>query len=198
MRTSTSTTKCWRPSTRDSRTTVVLGIDPGTLTTGYALVARTDGAMRLLGCGVIRNAAGRPLSSRLTFIYEGLRRIIGDHKPDECAIESAFYGKNAQSALKLGHARGVCMLAAVLDGLPLAEYSPREVKKAVVGTGTASKEQVQYMVKNLLGAAERTMTHDTSDAAAVAICHLHRMRLPATRSRDWKSYIAAHPERVRP
>jgi len=176
---------------------VVLGIDPGTLNTGYALVARTDGVLRLLGCGVIRNAAAQALSSRLTAIYEGLCRIISVHTPDECAIESAFFGKNAQSALKLGHARGVCMLAAVRDGLPLAEYSPREVKKAVVGSGSASKEQVQYMVKKILDAGGRSMTHDTSDAAAVAICHLHRMRMPARRQRDWKSYIAAHPERVR-
>ena len=96
------------------------------------------------------------------------------HHPHEVAIETAFYGKNAQSALKLGHARGVSILAAVLHDLPVAEYAPREIKKAVVGNGNASKEQVQFMVRALLHLRPATMAHDTSDAIAVAICHLSR------------------------
>jgi crossover junction endodeoxyribonuclease RuvC len=123
--------------------------------------------------------------------------VIKKYHPDEFAIESAFYGKNAQSALKLGHARGVSILAAVEHELPTSEYSPREVKKAVVGTGSASKEQVQFMIKTLLGESPGNMLLDTSDALAIAICHLHRLTAPASKHRDWKSFVAAHPERVK-
>lgn len=134
---------------------------------------------------------------RLQLIYAELRSVIETFKPDEFAIESAFYGKNAQSALKLGHARGVSILAAVQHELPTAEYSPREVKKSVVGNGTASKDQVQYMIKALLGITTPEMLHDTSDALAIAICHLHRTALPTTKYRDWKSYLRDHPEKIR-
>ena len=147
----------------------VLGIDPGTLVTGYGIVARQGRTMRLIACGTIRNKAEEPLPVRLRRIHEGLRAIIEEHDPDACAIESAFYGKNAQSALKLGHARGVSILAAVERDIPTAEYSPREVKKAIVGNGTASKQQVQFMVRSLLNLRTARMVLDTSDALAIAI-----------------------------
>jgi crossover junction endodeoxyribonuclease RuvC len=134
---------------------------------------------------------------RLRAIHAELTLVIKKYHPDEFAIESAFYGKNAQSALKLGHARGVSILAAVEHELPTSEYSPREVKKAVVGTGSASKEQVQFMIKTLLGESPGNMLLDTSDALAIAICHLHRLTAPASKHRDWKSFVAAHPERVK-
>ncbi len=134
---------------------------------------------------------------RLSRIYRGLAEIIDRYSPDECAIESAFYGKNAQSALKLGHARGVSMLAAVEREIPTTEYSPREVKKAVVGNGSASKVQVQYMVKSLLRLSDPHMLHDTSDALAIALCHLHKLDRPAVKFRDWKSYVQANPHKVR-
>ncbi len=133
---------------------------------------------------------------RLKKIYNGLCSVIAKHHPDEFAIESVFYGKNAQSALKLGHARGVSILAAVEQEIPTTEYSPREVKQAIVGSGAASKEQVAFMVKSLLGITNSKMLHDTSDALAVAICHAHRMTTPTTKHKDWKSYIEAHPERI--
>jgi crossover junction endodeoxyribonuclease RuvC len=134
---------------------------------------------------------------RLKEIYSGLCKVIRDHAPDEFAIESAFYGKNAQSALKLGHARGVSILAAVEHEIPASEYSPREVKKAVVGNGAASKEQVQYMVKSLLRIPSSQMILDASDALAIALCHLHRLQRPAVKYRDWSSFVHANPERVR-
>jgi crossover junction endodeoxyribonuclease RuvC len=134
---------------------------------------------------------------RLKKIHAGLCSVIETYHPDELAIESAFYGKNAQSALKLGHARGVAILAAVESEIPTTEYSPREVKKAVVGNGSASKEQVQYMVKSMLRISNTRMLHDTSDAIAIAICHLHRLVAPAASHKDWKSFVTAHPERVR-
>lgn len=175
---------------------VVLGLDPGTLVTGYGIIARDGERLALVTCGTITNPPDRPMGPRLRCIFDGLAALIERHHPDQCAIESAFYGKNAQSALKLGHARGVSLLAAVLGGLPAAEYAPREIKKAVVGNGNASKEQVRFMVGSLLGIARPAMDLDASDALAVAICHCHRVT-PGTRPhRNWGSYVAAHPERV--
>jgi crossover junction endodeoxyribonuclease RuvC len=182
---------------RKRRTIIVLGVDPGTLVTGYGVVARKDSEMHLLGCGIIKNGSDESIPLRLRRIYADLQAVINRFHPDEFAIESAFYGKNAQSALKLGHARGVSILAAVEREIPTTEYSPREVKKAVVGSGRASKEQVQFMVKRILDVADRKMVHDTSDALAIALCHLHRITVPTSKHRDWKTYIAAHPERVK-
>jgi len=175
----------------------VLGIDPGTLATGYGIVTRRGGDLVVLASGTVLNSGGTPLPARLQNIYTKLRGIITQYAPTECAIESAFYGKNAQSALKLGHARGVSMLAAVEQHLVTAEYSPREVKKAVVGNGNATKEQVQFMVRSLLQIDGPRMRMDASDALAVALCHLHRCITPSRRRRDWKSYVEMHPERVR-
>jgi len=175
---------------------VVLGLDPGTLVTGFGVVGRTGGRMTMLECGSIRNRAGTPMASRLRKIHDELCAVIERHRPDEFAIESAFYGKNAQSALKLGHARGAAMLAAVRQGLGSTEYSPREVKKAVTGSGTSSKAQVRYMVRSILAMGNTPLGLDESDALAIAICHMHRLAGPAARHRNWASYVAAHPDRV--
>jgi crossover junction endodeoxyribonuclease RuvC len=189
--------KTSRPLTADADV-VVLGIDPGTLVTGYGVVARRRNRLQLLECGTIVNASADPMPGRLERIHRGLSTLISKHRPDEVAIESAFYGKNAQSALKLGHARGVSLLAAFQQGVPSAEYSPREVKKSVVGRGNASKEQVRFMVKALLQTGDASMVLDSSDALAIAICHLQRRRSAAQRVKDWKSFVISHPERVRP
>lgn len=180
-----------------SQDLIVLGVDPGTLVTGYGVIARRGSAVRLLGCGTIQNGSGRSLPLRLKHVYADLRTVIATYHPDEFAIEAAFYGKNVQSALKLGHARGVSILAAVEEDIPTAEYSPREVKKAVVGNGNASKEQVRFMVRSLLHLSTAKMVLDTSDALAVALCHLHRLGTPAATQRSWKSFVSAHPERVK-
>jgi len=175
----------------------VLGIDPGTLVTGYGIVTLRGAELRLLTSGTITNRSDVPMPLRLHKIYRELQALVQEHSPDEVAIESAFYGKNVQSALKLGHARGVSLLAAVEKNLPTAEYSPREVKRAVVGKGNATKEQVRFMVRTILAAASQTMALDASDALAVAICHCHRSASPLKRHRDWKSFVEAHPERIR-
>lgn len=180
-----------------SSTTIVMGIDPGTLVTGYGVVARKSNQIRLLECGTIVNKGSVSLPLRLMNIAEKLREVIERVQPDEFAIESAFYGKNAQSALKLGHARGVSILTAVERDIPTTEYSPREVKKAVVGKGSASKDQVQFMVKSLLHITDDSMVHDASDALAVALCHAQRLIQPAGKYRSWKAYIAANPGRVK-
>ncbi len=183
------------PPARSAR--IVLGVDPGTLVTGFGVVSCAGETLELLDSGTIRNRGEQSMPIRLKHIYEGLQALIERHHPDEFAIEAAFYGKNAQSALKLGQARGVSILAAVEKEIPTTEYSPREVKQAVVGKGAATKEQVQYMVRTLLHLKGDTMALDTSDAIAVAICHLHRTVPHAARHKDWSSFVAAHPERIR-
>ncbi len=188
--------KSSQPST-DSGVRIVLGIDPGTLVTGYGVVAVQGVSLRLLACGTITNRSGTPMSARLLKIHEGLCDVIGTYEPAEAAVETAFYGKNVQSALKLGHARGVSLLAAEQHALAPAEYSPREVKQAVAGRGNASKEQVQFMVKAILRARDASMILDASDALAVAICHIQRSGTRSRRQKDWAGFVAAHPHLVR-
>ena len=175
---------------------IVLGVDPGTLVTGYGVISVANGGMDVLACGAVRNRAETAMAGRLKHIYNSLAAVIEHYRPDEFALETAFYGKNAQSALKLGQARGVALLAAVVRDIPTSEYSPREVKTAIVGNGTASKEQVQYMVKALLGLPEAPRPFDVSDALAVALCHLQRKQAGRPPAKSWKSFVAAHPEKV--
>lgn len=178
---------------------ILMGIDPGTLITGYGVIEFSDGRSRLLAFDAIVNNSLKPMAIRLETIYNKLSEVIRKFSPDEIAIETAFYGKNAQSALKLGQARGVALLAAVKNKRPISEYSPREVKKSVVGNGAASKEQVQYMVKSLLKMRTVPKYYDTTDALAVAICHSFHLKMSAGnkpvvgRFKDWKSYVATNP-----
>jgi crossover junction endodeoxyribonuclease RuvC len=181
---------------------IILGVDPGTLVTGYGLIEIDRNKVTLLDFNVIVNRNERSMPIRLREIYTKLCNVIAKYHPDEFAIETAFYGKNAQSALKIGQARGVSMLAAVNSEIPTAEYSPREVKKAVVGNGAASKEQVKFMVKSILRIRETTKLLDATDALAVALCHHHRMLGnksngdSSTRHHNWTSFVKANPDRV--
>lgn len=155
----------------------VLGIDSGSRITGYGVI-ETDGAdCVFVDCGIIRVLATAPMSVRLKAIHAGLVGVIQNYKPDEAAFESIFHATNVQSALKLGHARGVCIHAAAQADLPVYEYSPAEVKSAVTGYGRAEKPQVQQMVRALLKLAGEFDSFDASDALAVAICHAHSHRL---------------------
>ena len=155
----------------------VLGIDPGTLTTGYGIVAEEDHKLFHVVSGGISPSAKQPFPQRLKKIYEELEKIIDKHKPRIVVIEDLFVSKNIQSALKLGHARGVAILAAMNAGLPVFEYAPLEVKQAVVGHGKAEKKQVQLMVKALLELPKAPHPADAADALAAAICHVHSSRL---------------------
>lgn len=175
---------------------IILGVDPGTIFTGFGIIKQNKSAFTRVTSGIIKLPAGKDLPQRLEIIYNELDRLIKTYKPDEFAIETAFYGKNVQSAMKIGYARGVSILAAVHNGVPTNEYSPREVKKSVVGTGAASKEQVCFMIKTLLELKSADMQFDESDALAVALCHSFRLRTPIKKSKDWKSFIEAFPERV--
>jgi crossover junction endodeoxyribonuclease RuvC len=156
----------------------IFGIDPGSERTGYGCV-ETDGRRHhLITCGVVTSAAAESFPERLARIHRELTAHLASCRPDCVAIENLFYATNVRSALKLGHARGVAMLAAVEAGCPVVEYTPAEIKRAVVGYGRAEKQQVQQMVKLLLGLATAPSPHDAADALAVAICHVHSM--PAT------------------
>jgi crossover junction endodeoxyribonuclease RuvC len=151
----------------------IFGIDPGSERTGYGCVESDGRRHRLVTCGAISAPPGSGLPQRLSNIYRELSSLLRTAQPDCVAIENLFHAVNARSALKLGHARGVAMLAAVEAGCEVVEYTPAEVKRAVVGYGRAEKPQVQMMVKLLLGLAAAPSPHDAADALAVAICHLH-------------------------
>ncbi len=174
----------------------ILGIDPGTIFTGYGIIDLKNNEPVKVAAGIIKLSPVKEMAPRLKKIYDELNYMIKLYKPDEFALETAFYGKNVQSALKIGYARGVSLLAAINNNIPLKEYSPREVKKSVVGNGAASKEQVQFMIKKLLGLRKMKMTYDESDALAVAVCHAFKMNLGTRRSRNWKEFIDANPDRV--
>jgi crossover junction endodeoxyribonuclease RuvC len=178
----------------------VFGIDPGSERTGYACV-HTDGQRhQLIACGAIPVPTRAPFPQRLHAIHLALARLLAKHRPDCVAIEDVFHAVNARSALKLGHARGIAMLAAVQAGIPLVEYSPAAVKKAVVGHGRADKQQVAQMVRLLLGLEAVPTPHDAADAVAIAVCHLHHVEsgvvrqgfaLQPGRPRSWRQVRAA-------
>lgn len=183
---------------------IILGVDPGTLIAGYGVVEKSGRTISLLDVGIIKNASSVSMPLRLKKIYSSLCAVIERYHPDEFAIETAFYSKNAQSALKIGQARGVSILAGINHDIPVAEYSPREIKRAVTGKGAASKEQVQYMMMSLLKLTVTPKHFDSTDALAVAVCHAYRnVSLPSAmgtkknkKSSDWKSYIDSHPDKV--
>ena len=158
---------------------LVLGIDPGTAITGYGLVHENDEGLALVECGVITTPADQPLPQRLQTIYRGLAAIIGQHRPDQVAVEELFFSRNVRTALSVGQARGVVLLAAAEAGLPLHEYKPLEVKQTVAGYGGADKRQVQEMVRLLLRLEEIPEPDDAADAVAVAVCHIHSARMRA-------------------
>lgn len=151
---------------------LVLGIDPGTAATGFGVVRRLSVAsVQLVECGVIRTSPSEPMAVRIREIYDAVAALIERHEPEAMSVEDVFYGRNAQSALKLGHARGAILLAGAHHGLIIAEYAPREIKKAVVGTGNATKDQVGFMVKQQLRLKEAPTPADAADGVAAALCH---------------------------
>ena len=150
---------------------IILGIDPGSVVTGYGVINAQGRHCELVDYGVVRTGSRKALAERLKIIYDGLCDAIDRNRPELLAIETAFAGRFPKAALVLGHARGVALLAAANRGLPVWEYAPREVKMAIVGEGGASKQQVQYMVRAILNLPRKPMPEDASDAVAVALCH---------------------------
>jgi len=155
----------------------VLGIDPGTATTGYGVVEETGEGLRALAYGVVTTPPDLPLPQRLQAIYRELRRLVREWQPDAAAVEELYFNVNVRTAMGVGQARGVALLAMADEGLTVAEYGPGEVKQALTGYGGAEKRQMQEMVRMLLGLPSIPRPDDAADALAVAICHLHSARL---------------------
>jgi crossover junction endodeoxyribonuclease RuvC len=158
---------------------LILGIDPGTAITGYGFVEETEEGLALVDCGAILTPSGQPLPLRLQTIYRQLVQIIGQYRPDAAAVEELFFSRNARTALSVGHARGVALLALADAGLPIYEYKPLQVKQSIAGYGSADKQQVQEMVRMLLELDSVPQPDDAADAVAVAICHIHSAHMAA-------------------
>jgi crossover junction endodeoxyribonuclease RuvC len=156
---------------------LILGVDPGTAITGYGLVSYEGNHLKKVAFGVIRTGPEQSLTRRLHHIYLELLKIIQEFKPDSIAIEELFFNKNVRTALAVGHARGVILLAAATSGYEVAEYTPLQVKQAVTGYGRADKMQIQEMVRVLLCLTEIPKPDDAADALAIAICHAHSCKL---------------------
>jgi crossover junction endodeoxyribonuclease RuvC len=177
----------------------IFGIDPGSVRTGYGCIESTGSRHRLIACGTLAAPARATFPEKLLVIHAGLAALLERHRPECVAVENIFYAKNVRSALKLGHARGVALLAASEAKIPVVEYSPAEIKRAVVGYGRAEKRQVQEMMKLLLGLDTVPSPHDVADALAIAICHIHTsstavsriastVGTPRTTARSWRHY----------
>lgn len=160
----------------------LLGLDPGLRHTGWGMIESEASRLRFLGCGSVDTNGADDLATRLCSIHEQLARIIREWSPDEAAVEETVVNVNALSSLKLGHARGVVVLTAAMAKLPVSEYASKRIKRALVGTGAATKEQVAMMVQRLLPGA-KAASHDAMDALGIAICHAHERTTVETLSR---------------
>lgn len=176
MRTESATVETLETSQRSER--LILGIDPGYGRMGYAVVAAAGNDLRLVVCDALMTSAAVAYNQRLQQIYEQLSEIIARYRPQEAATEKLFFGKNVTTAIGVSQARGVILLALTQSGLPICEYTPSEVKLAVTGYGAARKEQVGEMVRLLLHLSAIPRPDDAADAAAIAICHAHLLRVP--------------------
>lgn len=165
-----------RPLTAGSTSHIILGIDPGVAIVGYAVVEARGDALAMIACDVIRTPTSMPLAHRLQHIYQQLTELVTSYHPQEAAMEELFFGRNVSTAIAVGQARGVTLLALANCGLSVAEYTPNEVKLAVTGYGAAKKEQVGEMVRILLHLESIPRPDDAADAAAIAICHAHTIR----------------------
>lgn len=154
---------------------IVLGVDPGSRYTGYGLVEKSNKGITCLQAGTISPSHKIPFYERIHMIYNSMVKIMDTHQPSEMAIEDIFFAKNVKSSMKLGHARGAALIAAVECGVKVFEYTPLEIKKSVVGYGRATKEQIRAMVQVILK-LKRPFGPDTSDALAAAICHVNWVR----------------------
>lgn len=178
----------------------LLGVDPGTTLLGFAILEVNGQQLRMIEMGVIRLAKFPRHEERLQRIFERLKQVIFTHKPREMAIEAPFYGKNAQSMLKLGRAQGVAMAAAMTSAVDVQEYSPRKIKQAVAGNGNASKEQVAAMLEQELKIDLSDQLLDATDALAAAVCHYYQTRhagLGSKKYSGWESYLKNNPGRVK-
>lgn len=175
---------------------IILGIDPGTIKCGYGIVRKNGNRQEALGYGMIHVPGKLGMPDKLAYIYNEIENIIRQYQPAECAVETAFYGKNIQSALKLGYARGTAIIAAVRGGLKISEFSPKEVKKSVTGKGSASKEQVNFMVRTLLNLGNKEIPLDASDALAIALCASFKPEESEKHPNSWEEFVKKNPEKI--
>lgn len=180
---------------------VIIGIDPGTNVMGYGILGVNGKTPRLVAMGVIKLSKFDSHYLRLRRIHERVLGLVEQYLPDEMAIEAPFFGKNVQSMLKLGRAQGVAMAAALVRDIPITEYEPRKIKMAITGSGAASKEQVQEMLRRILSIPREQLLPelDATDALAAALCHFYETSKPVSSSsaKSWKAFIAANPSRVK-
>lgn len=178
----------------------ILGVDPGTVALGFAVVEVRPRSRRVVEIGVLRLAKMPDHAERLATIHRRLTQVIATHQPQFFAIESPFFGKNAQSMLKLGRAQGVCMAAAMGQGLPVTEYAPRKIKQSITGNGNASKEQVAAMLANEFPLDTSRYLEDATDALGVAMCHYYQTRGSiggGPKFSGWEGFVKANAERVK-
>ncbi len=181
---------------------IILGIDPGTVVMGYAVISCQAQKISLLKMDALRMSWSHDVFERLGLIYKTIDEVIVDFKPTEFAIEAPFFGKNVQSMLKLGRAQGVAIACAIKNGLEVTEYSPKKVKQAITGNGNADKEQVWAMLQRITGLTEKPGGFDATDALGVAICHFYQThstigKIATGKAADWENFIRKNPDRVR-
>ncbi|MGM9737529.1 MAG: crossover junction endodeoxyribonuclease RuvC [Candidatus Cryptobacteroides sp.] len=181
-------------------TTTILGIDPGTNILGFGVIRIVGKTPQYVDMGVIDLRKEKNAYDKLWRIFSEIGTVCDTWSPDEMALESPFYGKNAQVVLKLGRAQGAAMLAAVTRGIPITEYAPRKAKVAVTGNGAASKVQVSTILQRILGIDIEEKFLDATDALAIAMCHFYEMTSPLAGLKtggSWEKFIAEHPDRVK-
>ncbi len=179
---------------------IIIGIDPGTNVMGYGIVGINGKKVSMVAMGVIKLSKFESHYLRLRRIFDRTQQLCEQYLPDEMAIEAPFFGKNVQSMLKLGRAQGVAMAAALSRDVPITEYEPRKIKMAITGNGAASKEQVQEMLRRILGIPKENLLPelDATDALAAALCHYYESAKPVTaKSSSWKDFIAHNPDKVK-
>lgn len=179
---------------------IILGIDPGTNILGFGVIGINSKGPYYIDMGVFDLRKIKDPFEKLANIFSGVSELLEEHRPDELAVESPFYGKNAQVVLKLGRAQGAALTAAVMKGIPVAEYAPRKAKIAICGNGAASKEQVSMMIQKTLKVSLDPKYLDATDALAIALCHHYQMTSPLAAmggKSDWKKFIEDNPDRIK-
>ncbi len=185
---------------------IIIGVDPGTQVTGYGVIAVDGQNISLIQYGVIHLSKYSTHELKLKKIFERITQLLEEYLPDEMAIEDPFYGKNPQSMLKLGRAQGVAMAAALARDIPIVEYAPKKVKQSVTGSGSASKEQVAFMLEKILKMELSREFMDATDGIAIAICHHYHANTPAalkssssskSKKGGWGAFVAENPKRVK-
>jgi len=180
---------------------IIIGIDPGSVVTGVGVIESINGVFKVLDYDALLMSSKTPMPVRLKTIYDFCIKKINLFKPNQLALETAFFGKNIQSTLKLGQVRGVIMVASMNSGVDVFEYSPREIKKSVTGNGASTKQTVQIFIKNILSMKVNKILNDSSDALAIALCHHYNgtnkvIYSARTKKTNWKDFIDKNPDKI--